>query len=341
MRLIALIVLTMSITLLPATAIGQDDETRQGLGLPTMIGENTRAGDRMNISGRVSVESVEKLKQPPVVTIIVSVAGAVADRAIANSSGYYLVRSVPRGNVTLIIEVNGTEVARKPIQSPPMGNPRYDFSIPWPAAASGISKPGVIDLNQSFVRTGGNETLFQRAVSATKGNDTSNAITLFNQLLTAEPKDFVAWTELGTLYFKGSALDNAEACYFKAIELKRDYFIALLNLGKLYFSKKQYDNAVLALSNAVKANPASADAHHFLGESYLQVKKGTSAAYHFNEALRIAPQEKSELHLRLASLYDAAKMRDKAAAEYKSFLAKNPDYTEKAQLQKYITENQK
>ena len=93
------------------------------------------------------------------------------------------------------------------------------------------------------------------------------------------------------------------------------------------------------LTNAVKARPDSPDAHIFLAEAYLQTKKGNSAVYHYNEALKLAPIEKAEVHLRLASLYDAAGLKNKASAEYKLFLNKQPGYAEKERLEKYIKEN--
>ncbi len=317
----------------------QDDEVRQRSGMPMQIGENVRAGDRMNVSGRIVIEGVNQLKRSPVISITITYLGAAADRAIANDEGYFLVRNVPRSNVSIVVDVDGIEMVRQPIIAPPMGNPRLDYSITWPPANSIEKKPGVIVAEQTFKRSEKNENVYQQAIAALKNNDTTNAIKLFSQILVADPKDFVSWTELGTLYFKTNSIDNAEACYFKAIEQKKDYTVALLNLGKLYLVRKQYDNAVLVLSNAVKSAPSLADAHHYLGESYLQTKKGTSALFHFNEAIRLAPDEKAELHLRIATLYDAAKMKDKAAAEYKAFLVKQPSYPEKAALEQYIKEN--
>jgi len=335
------IVLAFAVFVIPAFVAAQDDEVRQGSGLPMKIGENLRAGGVMNVSGKVTIEGLEKLKRPPVITVIVNYAGAASDRATANDTGFFLIRNVPRNNVSLIVEVDGIEAVRQLIVAPPMGNARYDFTIPWPPASATDGPPGVISAAGLFNRSAQNEDTFRAAMAAVKANDTPKALNLFNQLLSAEPKDFVAWTELGTVYFRANSLDNAEACYFKAIELKKDYGVALINLGKLYVTRKQYDNAVLVLSNAVKATPNSAEAHHYLGESYLQAKKGSSAVYHFNEAIRLAPAEKSELHLRLAALYDAGKMKDKAAAEFRLFLAKNPDYPEKAELEKYIKEHSK
>lgn len=324
--------------LLQIVAVAQDDETRQGTGLPTLIGENSARGGKMNVSGQITLQGFDRKQRQPVINVRILLSGATADSTITNDTGFYLLRNVPRENVVLVVEIDGAEVTRQPIVSSPMGNPRIDISIPWPIAADAV-KPGVIAARPVYDRSPKNEEIFQSAMAASKAKETTKAISLLNKVLESDPKDFVAWTELGTIYFKENQLDNGEGCYFKAIELKRDYALALLNLGKLYMSKKQYDNAVLALSNAVKSSPDSSDAHHFLGESYLQLKKGSLAVVSLNEAIRLSPGEKAELHLRLASLYDSAGMKGKASAEYKAFLLKRPDFAQKAQLEKYIADN--
>ncbi|HQX54926.1 MAG TPA: tetratricopeptide repeat protein [Pyrinomonadaceae bacterium] len=330
---ILLLVLTTAFT-----AFAQDDETREGTGLPTLIGENAERGNRMNISGRVTLQGTDQPKRRPLIAVSVLLSGAVLERATTNDKGFFNIRNVPRETLTVIVEVDGNEAARQVVAPSPMGNASLQISIPWPSLAA-PAKPGVISVDQLYERTSNNQTLFNKALEAAKGSERLQAVTLFNELLTADPKDYLAWTELGSVYFKHDELDNAEACYFKAIELKRDYFIALLNLGKLYFGRKQYDDSVLVLTNAVKARPDSADAHILLAEAYLQTKKGNSAVYHYNEALKLAPIEKAEVHLRLASLYDAAGLKTKASAEYKLFLQKQPDYVEKNRLETYIKEN--
>jgi len=75
-----------------------------------------------------------------------------------------------------------------------------------------------------------------------------------------------------------------------------------------------------------------------LGEAYLQMKKGSKAVGYLNEAAR---RGRYEAHLRLAALYDAAGLKERAALEYEEFLKKKPDYPDRKKLQKYITDNKK
>jgi tetratricopeptide (TPR) repeat protein len=110
----------------------------------------------------------------------------------------------------------------------------------------------------------------------------------------------------------------------------------LLDLGRLLSAEKKFDAAIEPLDEAVKSSPTSADANFLLGEAYLQIKKGSKAVPYLNDAARLG---KPEAHLRLATLYNAAGMKDKAAIEYEEFLKKKPDYSDRKRLEQYIMEN--
>lgn len=323
--------------LLTTFAAGQDDENREATGLPRKIGISP-AGSPMIVSGRVTLEGSEQLRRQPVIRVTAMVGGIPFATTNAQKLGYYYLRDIPRQSLSLIVEVDGTEVSRQVLVASGMGNLTVDVSVPWIVLRSAV-KPGVINVRDAYLRSESAEANFQKALDAGRSGNVAEAVKLFDTILNTDKDDYEAWTELGNIYFKRNLASNAEAAYYKAIELKRDYYTALINLGKLYFSLKRFDDAVLVLSNAAKANPESADAHHFLGESYLQLKKGSLAVVEFTSALKVAPDEKAELHLRLAALYDAANMKKKAVEEYKTFLKKRPDHPEKARFQKYIAEN--
>lgn len=311
----------------------QTDELRTATGLPIQIGQNA-------LFGQVTLKGLTRDEAKPIVFVTLLEGGTQLGRIQTNDTGYYYFLIMPRGSGTLVFEVNSSEVGRMVVVAPPgvRGNIRQDISIDWQEFRHRAAT-GVISASESYTRSSENAKAFDAAMLKVSEKKLDLALPLFESIVTRDPKDYVAWTEMGTVYFKNNALDNAEACYFKAIELKKDYFVALLNLGKLYYTRKQFDNSILVLSNAVKAKADSAEAYHYLGESYLQSKKGSLAVPALNEAIRLAPVEKADLHLRLASLYDGAGLKGKAATEYKLFLQKRPDYPEKARLEKYIAEN--
>ncbi|MEQ1607056.1 MAG: tetratricopeptide repeat protein [Pyrinomonadaceae bacterium] len=309
----------------------QTDELRAATGLPMKIGESA-------VFGQVTLKKLAADEKKPTINVVLLEGGSQLERVQTNDAGVYRFYKFPRGTATLVIELNNNEVARMVVTVGASRLIRQDFELDW-AEAKRLWLNGVVSSKDSYPRNAEAAKAFDTAMKHVKEKNLDKATSELKDIIAKDPKDYVAWTELGTIYFKKENLNDAEACYFKAIELKADYFIALLNLGKLYVSRKQADNAVLVLLNAVKGSPESADAQHFLGEAYLLAKKGSLAVTHLNEAIKLAPMEKAEVHLRLASLYDAAKLKDRASAEYKAFLAKKPDYPEKAKLEKYIAEN--
>ena len=145
----------------------------------------------------------------------------------------------------------------------------------------------------------------------------------------------------GIAHQRSGHLDEAEKAYLHALQLEPAFTLALLDLGKLRLEQKNFDGAIEVLSKAAALPPPSAEVNYFLGEAYLNLKKGSKAVAYMNEAIRIDPLGKTEIHLRIAEIYDAVGLKDLAAVEYEKFLVKSPDYPEKKKLQRYIAQNKK
>jgi cytochrome c-type biogenesis protein CcmH/NrfG len=316
----------------------QDDEARRATGLPTKIGENSTDETKGNLSGKIKVEGVSNPQKKPVIFVSVYYNGVLVDKRQAKDDGNYFISGVPRLNSVLVVEIDGDEVGRYPLPPSTLGNIRQDITINL-GEKQNSDKPGVVSAKDLYSRSEENEKLFAKAMSAAKDKKLDDAIKLFKQIVDGDAKDFVAWTELGTLYFRNEKFSDAEKSYQKALELKPDFMAALVNLGRVHLAQKHPDKAVTVLTKAIEVDPKSADAQHLLGEAYLGIKKGSIAVNHLYEALRLAPIEKAEVHLRLAWLYNAVGLKDKAVEEYKQFLQKVPNYAEKGQLEKYIKEN--
>lgn len=60
---------------------------------------------------------------------------------------------------------------------------------------------------------------------------------------------------------------------------------------------------------------------------------------HFDYLNEAAQLGRVEAHLDLAWLYNAAGMKDKAAAEYEAFIKKKPDFPDRRKLEQYIRVN--
>ena len=272
--------------------------------------------------------------------ILYNLSRTVVARQTVSSTGRYRFNNLQSGIYDLVVELENTEVARIRVEliSPLPIDQRQDISLEL-RSPEGSTKPASVSVEDYYTRTPANQKLFEKAESATDQKKYVEAVGLFNEVLANDPKDFQAWTELGTIYLIEQKATEAEKAYASAIDIRPRFFRARMNLGRLRMMQKNFEGAIEPLTAAIDINPSSADANYYLGEAYLQVKKGSKAVVYLNKAIALDPVGKADAHLRLATLYNAAGMKDKAAIEYEEFLKKKPDYPDAKKLRDYISAN--
>lgn len=267
--------------------------------------------------------------------------GVTIGRQVVTNRGRYRFNNLQRGQYDLVVEGEMGEItrARIPVFGATGADFRQDFEFQW---KSKVTEPkaitGIISAADAYERSSANKALFQKAQKAAEKKKYSEAALLLRQIVENDKQDFQAWSLLGTIYLAQDKPDEAEKAYLKAIEVRPTFGLALLNLGRLRASQKRFDEAIDPLTRAVQAQPQSASANLLLGEAYLQIKKGSKAIPYLNEAAKLGLVE---AHLRLAWLYNAAGLKDKAAAEYEEFLKKKPQYPDRKKLEQYISANKK
>jgi tetratricopeptide (TPR) repeat protein len=167
--------------------------------------------------------------------------------------------------------------------------------------------------------------------------------------LAQNPHDANALSELGDLYFREEAWDQAYKNYGALIELagfhefnefeanlryaisaqklgltddaykgfttarsmKQDNFEANYNLGVLEFQRKNYEKAVHVLNQAKLQDPEHAPTLRTLGHSYFRLKKNKEAMTFIRKAIDLAPDDKESLYT-LAECYYEANQVDQA-----------------------------
>lgn len=263
----------------------------------------------------------------------------IVSRQTVPNHGRYQFLDLANGNYDVAVEYEGTEVTRLRVRV--FSNFKTDFHQDIELqlrARPANTKPGTVSAADLYKRTGANQKLYDRAEEAMSAKKYADAAALLQQLVAADGQDYQSWTELGTAYLLQNDAAQAEKSYLRAIEIRPAFALAHLNLARLRMAQKNYDGAIETLTKAVALQPSSADINFLLGECYLQTKKGSKAVPFLEEAAR---RGRADAHLRLATLYHAAGLKDRAAAEYEQFLAKTPDYSERKKLEEYIKENKK
>ena len=310
----------------------QMDDVSSATGMPIPIGAPV-------IYGQVSIEGMPRGERRPIIFVSLLLSGTQIDRRPTDDRGYFFFLQEPRHGHSLLFEVDSSEVGRAYLTIGIGNRIRQDVSVDWRSLrGTSATKAGVLPAN-SYPRDADAEKAFNKAMAAVKENKNGAAITLFKEMLVKDPKDYLVWTMLGTIYYSDKNFDDAAPAFTTALELKPEFMIARLNFGKMELGQKHFDKAIAILSRAVELEPGSADANQYLGEAYLQAKKGSLAVGFLNKAIELAPVQKAELHLRLAALYNGAGLKDRASTEYKLFLEKVPNHADKAKFEQYIKDN--
>ena len=275
--------------------------------------------------------------------ILYNLARQVVARQTVSSTGRYRFNNLSSGIYDVVVESENIEIGRIRVElvSPLSIDRQQDIYLELKGTRGSPAKPASVSVEDYYQRTPANQKLFDKAQAATDKKKYVEAVTVFNELLANDPKDFQAWTELGTVHLMEQKPTEAEKAYANAIEIRPKFFLGLMNLGRVRIMQKNFEGAIDPLTAAVSVQPTSADAAYYLGESYLQIKKGSKAVDYLYQALKLDPVGKADAHLRLATLYNAVGLKEKAAIEYEEFLKKKPDYPDKKRLQDYIAANKK
>jgi tetratricopeptide (TPR) repeat protein len=313
--------------------------------LPCAAWAQFTKGVTVTLFGTLTVTAKEGVQLPGAYEVLLydTTRNAVLKQTVLNGGNYRFL-NVGNGDWEIVVQVEGIDVFRLAVTLMENHNTEIRKNLELEYQGKPGSKPvrpGTISAADLYQRSAENSAQLQRAAAASSRKDYSEAAKVLQGLVESDPKDFEAWTELGNVLFLQGKTGEAENAFQRALAERPAYPLALLNLGKLNYERKNYDAAIATLTRLVGDHPESAEGHRFLGEAYLRIKRGSRAVPELEEAARLDPAGQAEAHLSLAALYDAAGVKDRAAAEYEKFLAKKPGYPERKKLEQYIRDNKK
>jgi len=303
-----------------------------------------QGGGGLTLFGDIKVDesATSDLRPMSFQVLLYSESGNLLLRETVPSNGRYRFLNLRPGRYEIVVELENLEIARVSVNlsSPFKADFRKDIELQW-LDRNRRKKAQVISALDNYNRSKSQAAQFSKALEASNKKHYEKAIALLREIVVNDPKDFPAWTELGTAYFITKDFVESERAYLEALKLQPEYAVALISLGRLRIAEKKFDGAVEVLTNAVKAAPESAQANYFLGEAYLQLKLGSKAIGYLYEAIRLDPIGMADAHLRLAALYNAKQLKDKAVAEYEAFLKQRPDYPDRKKIEAYIEANKR
>ena len=121
----------------------------------------------------------------------------------------------------------------------------------------------------------------------------------YQQILTEDPSNLDALSNLGVVYVRTGNLRSAESALKKAVGIAPDNDFLLTTLGIVEYRQSKFDDAIADLTNAVAINPKSATAHNYLGIAASQKGRQQEAEKEILQALANNPDD-PDAHFNLA-----------------------------------------
>jgi Flp pilus assembly protein TadD len=188
-----------------------------------------------------------------------------------------------------------------------------------PVVSISKEKPGVIKMNFVFEKKStadvgkSNATptvapkalpneLQEVAVTARKNVEQGKYRTAEKQyetVLTKDPKNLDALSNLGVVYFRTGKIRSAESTLKKALAIAPNDDFVLTTLGIVHYSQSKFDDALKELRKAIELNPNSATAHNYLGITASQKGRQQEAEREMLQAIAEDPNY-ADAHFNLA-----------------------------------------
>ena len=149
------------------------------------------------------------------------------------------------------------------------------------------------------------------------------AVSDYNKAIEINPADSEAYNNRGIVYFKKGLFDLAISDYNKALEINPVNAKAYNNRGIVYFKKGLYDLAVSDYTKALETSPADAEAYNNRGTVYRDKGWYDLAIFDYSKAIEIDPGL-AEAYYNLGLIYFKKGLYDQAISDYNKALEINP-----------------
>ncbi len=165
------------------------------------------------------------------------------------------------------------------------------------------------------------------AVSYHRTRQLAEAMRLYAEILSREPKHVVALSNLGVLKCQVGEARQATELIGKAIALQPNYAEAHNSLGVALKDQGRLEEAVAACQKAVRLKPNYAEAHNNLGIAIQEQGRLEEAVAAFDRALKLKP-DIAEVHNNLGVALKGQGRLEEAVAAYQKAVRLEPNYAE-------------
>jgi tetratricopeptide (TPR) repeat protein len=165
--------------------------------------------------------------------------------------------------------------------------------------------------------------LHRSGYEALQAGNYAEAVTLLKRAVELEPKDKLAWNNLGRAHLGLRQYDAAIEAFQKQIAINPYDQYAYNNLGRAYVGNRDYDKAETAFLKQLEVNPLDKYTPTSLGGLYLERRRYDLAAEQFEKGLALNPDD-AWLQYQSGKTYLNLKQVDKATAAFDRAVALSP-----------------
>jgi tetratricopeptide (TPR) repeat protein len=117
------------------------------------------------------------------------------------------------------------------------------------------------------------------------------AVEAFRNAIKTNPKDAIAYNDLGTVYFKLNRAEEAIKAFEKAKEIDPNCAFAYNNLGSFYYNSGKYEKAIELFTKATNLEPKFYLAYINLGLAHSTLRNYPEAANAYKRAIELNPKD--------------------------------------------------
>ncbi len=150
---------------------------------------------------------------------------------------------------------------------------------------------------------------------------------LYQSVLRSDPKNPIAYNNLGDVLEKQGSLDDAAKAFQAAVALQPGFARAHFNLGVVYRKLGRMEDAMREIQMAIGISPGYADAHENLGIIYLHEGRLRDAVREFETSGKLTP-DSPDVHAWLGQAYAASGNPQGALHEFKMAFRLDPGFIE-------------
>ncbi|GAB4232085.1 MAG: hypothetical protein Kow00121_60210 [Elainellaceae cyanobacterium] len=168
------------------------------------------------------------------------------------------------------------------------------------------------------------DQLFEQGSAAQRARDYAEAESIWQRIIQLEPRNAIAYNNLGLALYEQGNLEKAIEAYQKAIELDGQFALAYRNLGIALYEQNKFDEAIDAFQQSIIYDQDDAIAYNNLALVLYEQGEFDQAIDMLQQVIRLRPDDATAYNNLGLALYEQGEF-DQAVDAFQQVTRLRPD----------------